>query len=154
MLIMFTYNIFFVRAASIDGLVPFLVAWLLCQINIIIMISKTKVVFVLLLTATSLDTDSLILELPRQRYFRPLTTHSVIQIYVTSYSIVIFYVYSCILDPSMQTFFLGVLVLTMNICTFACFRFTVLSCKYIWMFVSALNDCISASAKQSLKSNT
>ena len=35
-LIMFTYNIFFVRAASIDGLVPFLVAWLLCQINIII----------------------------------------------------------------------------------------------------------------------
>ena len=36
MLIMFTYNIFFVRAASIDGLVPFLVAWLLCQINIII----------------------------------------------------------------------------------------------------------------------
>jgi len=27
---------FFVRAASIDGLVPFLVAWLLCQINIII----------------------------------------------------------------------------------------------------------------------
>jgi len=33
---MFTYNIFFVRAASIDGLVPFLVAWLLCQINIII----------------------------------------------------------------------------------------------------------------------
>ena len=38
MLIMFTYNIFFVRAASIDGLVPFLVAWLLCQINIIIII--------------------------------------------------------------------------------------------------------------------
>ena len=36
MFIMFTYNIFFVRAASIDGLVPFLVAWLLCQINIII----------------------------------------------------------------------------------------------------------------------
>ena len=31
--------IFFVRAASIDGLVPLLVAWLLCQINIIIILS-------------------------------------------------------------------------------------------------------------------
>ena len=40
MLIMFTYNIFFVRAASIDGLVPFLVAWLLCQINIIIILPQ------------------------------------------------------------------------------------------------------------------
>jgi len=42
MLIMFTYNIFFVRAASIDGLVPFLVAWLLCQINIIIITQNIK----------------------------------------------------------------------------------------------------------------
>ena len=44
MFIMFKYNIF-VRAASIDGLVPFLVAWLLCQINIIINISSKHVVF-------------------------------------------------------------------------------------------------------------
>jgi len=33
------------RAASIDGLVPFLVAWLLCQINIIIISLHLSVVY-------------------------------------------------------------------------------------------------------------